>query len=77
MWSKKCKIWRLETLLDLGHIKITICNNPSEFSNAVIELHHFSGASERAYGCCASVRCIKQQGKIHTCTALVRLARIM
>ena len=62
----KWKLW-IETLTDIGKLRIPRCVKPSDFDfDAVIELHHFADASLQAYGACSFVRCINKDGKIHT-----------
>ena len=59
-WSR----W-LHSLDDLKHVVISRCIKPKEFDDAYAELHHFSDASERAYGCCSYLRLVSKSGKIH------------
>ncbi|XP_014678264.1 PREDICTED: uncharacterized protein LOC106818058, partial [Priapulus caudatus] len=63
--GRKWEIWQ-GTLLDLRPISVARCIVPTESRDAVCELHHFSDASEKAYGCCTYMRCISKQGRIHT-----------
>ena len=62
---QRWKSWE-RTLVDLCLIKVPRCIKPKEFNDATVELHHFSDASEKAYGCCTYVRCLNKQGKIQT-----------
>ncbi|XP_014674050.1 PREDICTED: uncharacterized protein LOC106814267 [Priapulus caudatus] len=63
--GRKWEIWQ-GTLLDLRLISVARCIMPTESRDAVCELHHFSDASEKAYGRCTYMRCISKQGRIHT-----------
>ena len=54
------------TLTDVKNLRIPRCIKPSTHIDAVLELHHFSDASEKAYGCCTYLRCINKDGHIHT-----------
>ena len=58
--------WRtwLSSVTDLQKLKIPRCIKASSFDDGHIELHSFSDASERAYGCCSYLRCINQKGEI-------------
>ena len=56
----------MRTLVDLCLIKVPRCIKPKEFNDVTVELHHFSDASEKAYGCCTYVRCLNKQGKMQT-----------
>ena len=63
-----CNRWKcwLGTLLHLSELRIPRCLKPDNYDDAVLELHHFSDASEKAYGCCSYLRCINKSGQIHT-----------
>ena len=52
------------SLKTLPDVQITRCIKPIEFNDAYVELHHFSDASLRAYGCCSYLRCVNKVGKI-------------
>ena len=41
------------------------CVIPTEFSDAVIELHHFCDGSQQAYGACTYIRISSKTGSIH------------
>jgi hypothetical protein len=60
-WNK----W-LESLQDLNQVVVSRCSIPEGFEDAYMELHHFSDASSRAYGCCSYLRCLDKSGKIHS-----------
>lgn len=62
-----CK-WRawMTSFGDLKDVMIPRCIKPHTFDESNIELHHFSDASERAYGCCSYIRCVNKNGEIHT-----------
>ena len=62
---KEWESWLL-SLRGLSEIKIKRCVKTSEFNDAYLELHHFSDASLKAYGCCSYLRCINKDGKIST-----------
>ena len=42
------------------------CIKPSKFDNGSLELHCFSDASQKAYGCCIYLRCVSLDGQIHS-----------
>ena len=69
----KWYLW-LKELLNLAEIKVPRCVKTEDFSetNAVAELHHFSDASQNAYGCCSYLRFINQQGQIATSLLMSR-----
>ena len=58
----------LKDLSNLDQVRIARCIKPQDFtdSNSVLELHHFSDASQKAYGCCSYIRCINQNGQVDT-----------
>ncbi len=43
----------------LKNLHFPRCLIPSEFVDSVIEVHNFSDASEKGYGCSSYMRCIK------------------
>ncbi|XP_038046729.1 uncharacterized protein LOC119720934 [Patiria miniata] len=49
----------------MKQLKIPRCVKPREFDDAFIELHHFSDASSKAYGCCSYIRCVNKHGMVH------------
>ena len=55
----------IQGLSDLKRVEIPRCIKPSKFDNSFLELHHFSDASERAYGSCSYLRCVNKQGEVH------------
>jgi hypothetical protein len=59
--------WRawLAAVSKLACLRIPRCMKPKNFDDANIQLHHFSDASQRAYGCCTFIRCVNQHGEIH------------
>ena len=59
-WQK----W-LRSIADLSVVRIPRCIKPSQFDDCYVELHHFSDASEQAYGSCTYLRCIDKSGEIH------------
>ena len=54
------------SLSELSHFMVSRCVKPAEFDDAFIELHHFSDASQHAYGACTYMRCINKHGIVHT-----------
>jgi len=62
----------IEGLPKIASLRIARCIRPGSFSDAVTELHHFSDASEQAYGACSYIRCINKDGLIHTALLLSR-----
>jgi hypothetical protein len=59
----------VKDLSNLVEIKIPRCFKPKQFTDkcSVYELHHFSDASQRAYGSCTYIRCINDKGQISVC----------
>ena len=55
----------LKDLYDLESIRIPRCVKPAEYTNdnAYLELHHFSDASQKAYGSCSFLRCVNKKGQ--------------
>jgi len=64
----KWEAW-LRVLKMLNDFKVPRCIKPLEFEDAFLELHHFSDASSKAYGCCSYLRCVDKNGRI--CVSLV------
>ena len=65
--GRQWKLWvQSMKWLEQSSLEIPRCITPQGFEDAVIELHHFSDASERAYGCCSYIRCINRIGVIST-----------
>ena len=62
------KSWRswVQSLDDLKELRVPRCIKPGRFNDSLLELHHFSDASEKAYGSCSYIRCINKRGEIHT-----------
>ena len=56
----------VSVIQNLGSLRIPRCIKPSLFDDAMIELHHFSDASLRAYGTCCYVRGVNKQGTVFT-----------
>lgn len=58
----------IQSLLSINVIGLrhSRCVKPEGFDDAVIELHHFSDASELVYGSCSYLRCVNKLGLIHT-----------
>jgi hypothetical protein len=63
--QRKWTSW-LEDLLNLKKIHIPRCITRSDTSDMSLELHCFSDASMKAYGCCAYLRAVDRYGHIHT-----------
>jgi hypothetical protein len=64
--------WRawLAAVSKLACLRIPRCMKPKNLDDANIQLHHFSDASQRAYGCCTFIRCVNQHGEIHIILAM-------
>ena len=60
-WDK----WVL-SMENISDLKIPRCFKPTDFDDAYLELHHYSDASEKAYGCCTYLRAVNRWGAIHT-----------
>ena len=60
--SDKWNAW-CQSLININTITFPRCIKPRPFDDALIELHHFSDASSKAYGCCTYLRCVNGQGK--------------
>ena len=56
----------LNTLDGVKSFNIPRCVKPSSFDGAHLELHHFSDASEKAYGVCSFLRCVNPDKDVHT-----------
>ena len=55
----------LQSLGDLRMFRFPRCIKPGRFDDAFHELHHFSDASEKAYGSCSYLRSVNRDGEIH------------
>jgi hypothetical protein len=66
--SGLCEQWNkwIQSLVVLNQVQVPRCVKPLGFDDAFVELHHFSDASEAAYGCCSYLRCVNKEGRIHT-----------
>jgi len=53
------------TIAGLAVVRIPRCVKPNVLGDCYLELHHFSDASERAYGSCSYLRCVSRTGAIH------------
>ncbi|XP_068207466.1 uncharacterized protein [Palaemon carinicauda] len=61
-----CKWSQWYSSLDgLREIEISRCIKPIEFNEAALVLHHFTEASQVAYGCSSYLRSTNQAGEIH------------
>lgn len=54
----------LEDLQKIGALKFIRCLKPISFNDSAMQLHHFSDASQRAFGCCSYLRCVNSHGQI-------------
>ena len=61
--AKPWRQWQ-DALTHLHLLQFPRCIKPLPASDCACELHHFSDASEQAYGCCSYLRCIDAQGQI-------------
>ena len=52
------------SLQEVACIEVPRCIKTYPFDDGYFELHHFSDASLRAYGCCSYLRCINRYGDI-------------
>ena len=62
---KRWHMW-VQSLQGMKNIQIPRCIKPFNSNDASLELHHFSDASGKAYGCCTYLRCVNKNGTIHT-----------
>lgn len=63
--SRRWREW-LASLADLSLVRIQRCLLPTQFSDSYLELHHFSDASQHAYGCCTYLRVVHKNGSVLT-----------
>ncbi|XP_064644727.1 uncharacterized protein LOC135498401 [Lineus longissimus] len=71
----KWENWR-EELHSLEKLRIPRCIKPADFGEAKsVIIHHFSDASQFAYGQCSYARMINSQGQIH-CSLIMGKARV-
>ena len=75
--SKLAHKWRcwLKSLKDISDLEFQRCVVPDGFEDGSMELHHFSDASEAAYGACSFLRIINSKGQIHV-AFLARKSRL-
>jgi hypothetical protein len=61
-----CDKWTawLQDLQRIGVLQFIRCLKPLVFNGSAMQLHHFSDASQRAFGCCTYLRCVNSQGQI-------------
>ena len=62
--AAKWQSW-IKSLASISMLSFPRCIKPAVFDDAVLELHHFSDASSRAYGCCTYIRCVNKDGAVH------------
>ena len=60
----------LQDMSYLTAIRVPRCVQTEVGDSMVIELHHFSDASMKAYGCCSYLRCIDRSGNVHVALLL-------
>ena len=55
-----------EELKGIEKLKLPRCLKPLQHNDATdtVELHHFSDASEHAYGTCSYMRCLNKEGVV-------------
>ena len=58
------ELW-VKSLEEISRFEIPRCIKPAQFDDGYLELHHFSDASQEAYGCCSYLRCVSPSGQIH------------
>ena len=63
-------LYWLDSMKDIGKLRVPRCIKPTAFNDASLEIHHFSDASETAYGVCTYLRCVNKQGEISTILAI-------
>ena len=69
------QLWR-SCLSKLEFFHIPRCFKPANFGNVqTAELHHFSDASNFAYGQCSYLRLVNDQGEVH-CTLVIGKSRV-
>ena len=72
---KQWESWK-ETLPDLSLIEVDRCLKPKDFGKEIsCQLHHFSDASEKGYGCVSYLRCEDKDSKVH-CSFVFGKARV-
>jgi hypothetical protein len=72
--QQKWYVW-LQDLAKLSNFKFPRCVMPFDEADVVLELHNFSDASKKPYGCCTYLRCIDKQGRIYT-SLLIAKSRV-
>jgi len=70
----KWSAW-IESLRSFSVIKVPRCLKLDDVDDVVMELHHFSDASQRGYGSCSYLRCISKSGVI-TCNLIMSKSRV-
>lgn len=67
--------WKSE-LHQLQALSVPRCYKPAEFGTIKsVELHHFSDASMKGYGCCSYLRLVNLKNEVH-CTLVMGKARV-
>ena len=83
-WDDSLPDSSLKALIDwksnlpcLKEIVVPRCYKPAKFSDVIkdVSLHHFSDASDFAYGCCSYVRLVDSNEQIH-CSLVVGKSRV-
>ena len=64
-----------ESLSDLKNVSFPRCMKNAEYDEAELDIHTFSDASERGYGCCSYLKCIDKDGQVST-TLIMSKGRI-
>ena len=54
---------RISSLRKVIELRFPRCLKPTEYDAGTVELHHFSDASQKAYGSCTYLRCVNKNGK--------------
>ena len=54
----------VSSLRKVIELRFPRCLKPTEYDLGTVELHHFSDASQKAYGSCTYLRCVNKNGKI-------------
>ena len=62
--QQKWENW-LSALQSVPKVNIPRCIKPYKFNDAHVELHHFSDASQQAYGSCSYLRSVNKAGQVH------------
>ena len=70
------KCW-VDSLPQIEKLQIKRCFKPKGFQRPVcVQLHHFSDASQQAYGACSYLRLVNENGFVH-CSFLIGKSRLV